>query len=94
MPLTDKEQTVLKRAISARRAWRFLRFALIPVALAAVIGAFYILGLPELTRNPLTAYLAGLLLLMGVGLTAFLISGWSDARNETLIELLQRRLDH
>ena len=93
MSLTDKEKSILEGAVAAQRLWRLLRFALIPVALAAVVGAFFLLGSSDLTRTPLAASLAGLLLVIGVGVTALLVSGWSDDRHETLKKLLQNKQD-
>lgn len=91
MSLSDKELLVLKQATASHKVWRVARFALIPVAVGAVAAALYLVSLPEFARNQLTPYLSGLLILVGVGVAALLFSGWSDTKNETLIELLQNK---
>lgn len=91
MSLSDQELLALRQAIASHKTWRALRFVLIPVALGAVGSALYLVSSPHFVQNQLTTYLAGLLLLIGVGLAALLISGWKDLTNETLIELLEKK---
>lgn len=93
MSLSDKELVVLKQAIASHNIWRVLRFALIPVAIGALAAALYLMSLPEFAGHRLTTYLSGLLLLIGVGVTALLFSGWRDVKNETLIALLENKQD-
>jgi archaellum biogenesis protein FlaJ (TadC family) len=91
MSLSDKELLVLKQAIASRKMWRIMRIALIPVAVGAAAAALYLVSLPEFAHNRLATYLSGLLMLIAVGVTALLLSGWSDIKNETLIALLQNK---
>jgi hypothetical protein len=91
MTLADPESVALSRARAAHKSWLVLRYALVLIAVASLALCLYLAGAVEFVGNPLKNYLVGLLLLVGVGATSYLLSGWFDSRTKLLIELLEAK---
>jgi hypothetical protein len=68
-----------------------VRVVLVPIALASIALGLYVAGASEFANNPLTNYLTALLLMIGVGISSILITGWSDSKNAMLIRLLKEK---
>lgn len=92
MALSDSENKFLIRARRSHQLWKVVRVLLIPAAFVSVALGLNLAGTIEFSQNPLTKYLMGLLILIGVGILSLVITGWSDSTNRTLIALLEEKV--
>ncbi len=91
MPLSASESLALSRALAGHKFWLIFRFALLAMAVVAIALGLYLAGSVEFVGNPLTNYLVGLMISIGIGMFSFSISGWSNSRDKLLIDLLEEK---